>query len=63
MGKAKVQEKRVTTTKLSIEGVLKLDNLQGFVVELEEQGDLDIADKIKKYNGSYGTLTWTEKLE
>ncbi|WP_195618946.1 hypothetical protein [Clostridium paraputrificum] len=63
MAKNKIQEKRTTTTKLSLEGTLNLDNLSGLVMEFEDEGEKDVVEKLKKYNGSYGTLTWTEKIE
>lgn len=63
MGKKKISEKKTTTTKLSIECFLSLDELQGFLVEIEEEGEKDITEKLKSYNGQYGTLTWTVKEE
>ena len=56
--KKKISEKKITTTKLSIEGFLNLDELQGFTMEIEEEGEKDITEKLKTYNGQYGTLTW-----
>lgn len=63
--KKKISEKKITTTKLSIEGFLNLDELQGFTMEIEEEeeGEKDITEKLKTYNGQYGTLTWTVKEE
>nr|DAE29997.1 MAG TPA: YonK protein [virus sp. ctE0n6] len=61
--KKKISEKKITTTKLSIEGFLSLDELQGFTMEIEEEGEKDITEKLKTYNGQYGTLTWTVKEE
>lgn len=63
MAKSKISEKKVTTTKLSLEGSLNLDNLTGFQMEFEEEGEKDITEKLKKYNGQYGILTWTVKEE
>ena len=37
--KKKISEKKITTTKLSIEGFLNLDELQGFTMEIEEEGE------------------------
>ena len=53
----------VGKTKLSIEGFLNLDELQGFTMEIEEEGEKDITEKLKTYNGQYGTLTFTVKEE
>lgn len=61
--KKKISEKKTTTTKLSIEGFLNLDELQGFTMETEEEGEKDITEKLKTYNGQYGTLTFTVKEE
>lgn len=63
MAKKKVSEKRVTSTKLTIEGALNIDKLTGLILEVEDEGERDFTDILKKYNGSYGTLTWTEKIE
>lgn len=61
--KKKISEKKTTTTKLSIEGFLNLDELQGFTMEIEEEAEKDITEKLKTYNGQYGTLTFTVKEE
>lgn len=63
MSRKKISEKKITTTKLSIEGFLNLDELQGFTMEIEEEGEKDITEKLKTYNGQYGTLTFTVKEE
>jgi hypothetical protein len=63
MAKKPISEKKVTTTKLSLEGTLNLDELQGFVMEFEEEGEKNVVEKLKKYNGQYGTLTFTVKEE
>jgi hypothetical protein len=63
MAKKAITEKKVTTTKLSLEGSLNLDELAGFKMEFEEEGEKDITSKFQKYNGQYGTLTWTVKEE
>ena len=34
-----MSEKKIITTKLSIEGFLNLDDLQGFTMEIEEEGE------------------------
>lgn len=63
MAKKPISEKKVTTTKLSLEGTLNLDELQGFVMEFEEEGEKNVVEKLKKYNGQFGTLTFTVKQE
>ena len=63
MAKKPISEKKVTTTKLSLEGTLNLDELQGFVIEFEEEGEKNVVEKLKKYNGQFGTLTFTVKQE
>lgn len=59
----KISEKKVITTKLSLEGFLNLDEMQGFQMEFEDEGQKDVTEKLKKYNGQYGTLTFTVKEE
>lgn len=61
--KSKISEKKVTTTKLSLEGTLNLDSLEGFTMEFEDEGTRDVVEKLQKYNGQYGTLTFTVKEE
>lgn len=63
MAKKPISEKKVTTTKLSLEGTLNLDELQGFKMEFEEEGEKDVVEKLKKYNGQYGTLTFTVRVD
>lgn len=63
MAKKSISEKKVTTTTLSLEGTLNLDNLQGFAMEFEDEGLKDIVEKLKKYNGQYGKLAFTVKEE
>lgn len=62
-GKKKISEKRITTTKLSLEGFLNLDQMAEFCIEFEEEGQKDVTELLKKYNGQYGTLTFTVKEE
>lgn len=62
MAKAKISEKKITTTKLSIEGTLNLDG-DNLIIEVEDEGEVSIKEKLEKYNGSYGSLVWTEKVE
>ena len=63
MAKNKISEKKTTTTKLSLEGTMNVEALQGFVMEFEGEGELDITEKLKKYDGQYGVLTFTVKEE
>lgn len=64
MGKKKISQKRVTTTKLSLEGFLNLEELkEGFLMEFEEEGQKDVTELLKRYDGQYGTLTFTVKEE
>jgi hypothetical protein len=63
MGKKAISEKKVTTTKLSLEGTLNLDELAGFFMEFEEEGEKCVDEKLKKYNGRYGVLTFSIKEE
>ena len=63
MGKKKISQKRVTTTKLSLEGFLNLDEMSGFHMEFEEEGQKDVTELLKRYDGQCGTLTFTVKEE
>lgn len=63
MAKKAISEKKVTTTKLSLEGTLNLDELSGFLMEFEEEGEKNVDEKLKKYNGRYGVLTFSIKEE
>jgi len=63
MAKKAISEKKVTTTKLSLEGTLNLDDLAGFLMEFEEEGEKNVDEKLKKYNGRYGVLTFSIKEE
>lgn len=63
MAKKKISEKKSIITKLSLEGFLNLDNMEGFEMEFEDEGQKDITEKLKKYNGQYGALTFTVKEE
>jgi len=63
MAKKTISEKKVTTTKLSLEGTLNLDELSGFLMEFEEEGEKNVVEKLKKYNGRYGVLTFAIKEE
>ena len=63
MAKKLISETRNTVTKLSLEGFLSIDNLEGFNMEFEDEGEKSIVDMLKKYNGEYGTLTFTIKQQ
>lgn len=58
----KITEKKVTTTKLSIEGTLNLDGDQ-IILEVEDEGDVSLLEKLGKYNGTYGKLTWNLQVD
>ena len=61
MAKKLISETRNTVIKLSLEGFLNIDNLEGFNMEFEDEGEKAVTDLLKKYNGQYGTLTFTVK--
>ena len=63
MAKSKINETKNIITKLSLEGFLNIDNLEGFNMEFEDEGEKSIVDMLKKYNGKYGTLTFTIKQQ
>ena len=63
MAKKLISETRNTVTKLSLEGFLSIDTLEGFNMEFEDEGEKSIVDMLKKYNGEYGTLTFTIKQQ
>ena len=61
MAKTLISETRNTVIKLSLEGFLNIDNLEGFNMEFEDEGEKSVTDLLKKYHGQYGTLTFTVK--
>ena len=61
MAKSKINETKNIITKLSLEGFLNIDNLEGFNMEFEDEGEKSVVELLKKYNGQYGTLTFTIK--
>ena len=63
MAKSKINETRNIVTKLSLEGFLNIDNLEGFNMEFEDEGEKSVVELLKKYNGEYGTLTFTIKQQ
>lgn len=65
MAKSKLVEKIVTEHKVSVEGILNLDNLKEdeFILELEEEGEVDFKKYLDKFNGKYIKLSISEKEE
>lgn len=63
MAKKKISEKITTTTKFQLEGTLNLDDMQGFLVDIEDEGEVDITQRLSRYNGRFGVLTFTVKEE
>lgn len=63
--KKPIVEKISTTHTLDMTGFLNLDNLSGLIIEMEEKGEVDVCEKLKKYNGRFGTLSFkiTESSE
>ena len=61
MAKKLISETKNIITKLSLEGFLNIDNLEGFNMEFEDEGEKSVVELLKKYNGQYGTLTFTIK--
>lgn len=61
--KKPIVEKLITTRKIDITGFLNLDKLQGLIMEIEDTGDVDVGRRLKKYNGEFGTLSFTVKNE
>lgn len=53
----KIKKKISKTKSLSLEGFLNLDNLNGFVMEIEEEGEVDVTDLLKELNSEYVTLS------
>ena len=63
MAKSKLSEKITNTHQLSVEGTLNVDDLGKIIVELEDEGEKDISDIIRKFNGEYMKLVITKKDE
>lgn len=61
--KKPIVESIVTTTTIKLTGILNLDELKGFGMEFEDQGEVDVTEKLKKYNGKFGTISFSEKDE
>lgn len=65
MGKSKINEKIVTEHKFSIEGALNVDDLQenSILIEVEEEGEVDLKKYLDKFNGSYIKIAISDKTE
>lgn len=65
MAKNPISEKLTTTHQLSIEGTLNLDNLAEnmFIAEIEDLGEKDLVELLKKFNGQFVKLSITNKIE
>ena len=65
MAKSKINEKIITEHKFSVEGTLDVDNLQEntIVVEVEEEGEVDLKKFLDKFNGSYIKIAISDKSE
>lgn len=61
--KKPIVEKITTTTTVNLTGFLNADNLSGLLMEMEDKGEVDVVNHIKKYNGRFGTLSFTIKDE
>lgn len=64
MGK-KLNEKITTEHKVSIEGILNVDNLDDDMIscEIEEIGEVDLKKYLEKFNGKNIKITLGEKTE
>lgn len=65
MAKSKINEKIVTEHKFSIEGILNVDNLpeEQIIVEVEEEGEVDIKKYLEKFNEKYIKIAISDKTE
>lgn len=65
MAKSKINEKIITEHKFSIEGSLNVDDLQknNIVVEVEEEGEVDLKKYLDKFNGKYIKIALSDKTE
>ncbi|HDR5083749.1 TPA: hypothetical protein QCR73_005710 [Bacillus anthracis] len=65
MAKSKINEKIITEHKFSIEGSLNVDGLQenNIVVEVEEEGEVDLKKYLDKFNGKYIKIALSDKTE
>lgn len=65
MAKKKISRKITKTDKLDIEGTLNLDSLSEgkIIAEVEEEGEVDITDLLKAFDGKYIKLSLAEKTD
>ena len=65
MAKSGIQEKITTTHKLDIDCILNVDNLIEDMIlgDIEDQGEVDLVDLIKKFNGEPVKISITKKTE
>ena len=65
MAKSKKTEKITTTHQFSVEGILNVDNLcnEMISIELEDEGEVDLCDYIKKFNTQNVKIIITNKTE
>ena len=63
--KSKINEKITNTHLFSVEGTLNVDALNegSIIAEVEEEGEIDLVDYLKKFNGSYVKIQITDKTE
>lgn len=61
--KKPIVHKRTVKDSLILTGLLEIDNLQGFVMDMEEIGLVDVSDKLQVYNGAQVTISITQKME
>lgn len=65
MAKSKINEKIITDHKFNAEGTLNVDNLtEGqIILEVEDEGEVDLFKYLKKFNESYIKLSISDKVE
>lgn len=65
MAKSKLSEKITNTHQFSVEGVLNVDELkEGIIIaEVEDEGEVDLVNYIKKFNGENVKIVITNKVE
>ena len=63
--KSKINEKITNTHLFSVEGTLNVDELNegSIITEVEEEGEIDLVNYLKKFNGSYVKIQITDKTE
>ena len=61
----KISEKIITQHKFGIEGLLNVDSLDENIVlvEVEEEGEVDLRRFLDKFNGKYVKITINETSE